>query len=154
MGFIQIIDEDEEILQLILRRRSRLIAKYLQRQRITMKRIETGRTVDFTTYVGLWFNDYPELQFQKDLRFTKTAFRVYKHWNQLRSLLYQFLSFQRLVEITSPAIMGGIPPNTSPSLFPFFPSSLTTFTFNTQQANTILRPDSFFPDQKELGSFL
>ena len=107
MGFIQIIDEDEEILQLILRRRSRLIAKYLQRQRITMKRIETGRTVDFTTYVGLWFNDYPELQFQKDLRFTKTAFRVYKHWNQLRSLLYQFLSFQRLVEITSPAIMGG-----------------------------------------------
>ena len=79
MGFAQILDEDDEnedLLRLILRRRSRFVNKYLQRRRITMERIEAGGTVYFTTYVGTWFNEYPELQFQKDLRLTKRAFRV------------------------------------------------------------------------------
>ena len=80
MGFAQILDEDDEnedLLRLILRRRSRFVNKYLQRRRLTMERIEAGRTVYFTTYVGTWFNEYPELQFQKDLRLTKRAFSLY-----------------------------------------------------------------------------
>ena len=52
MGFAQILDEDDEnedLLRLILRRRSRFVNKYLQRRRITMERIEAERTVYFTT---------------------------------------------------------------------------------------------------------
>ena len=79
MRFLDFVSEDEgdfHQLELIFRRRLRFINRYLERRRDIAERIAAGRTVYFTTYVGTWFNQYPEIQFRKDLRLSKTAFRV------------------------------------------------------------------------------
>ena len=79
MRFLDFVSEDEgdfHQLELIFRRRLRFINRYLERRRVIAERIAAGRTVYFTTYVGTWFNQYPEIQFRKDLRLSKTAFRV------------------------------------------------------------------------------
>ncbi len=54
-----------------------------------MQRIAAGRTVYFTSYVGTWFNLYPEIQFRKDFRLSKTSFSV-KFILTLVILFYSF----------------------------------------------------------------
>ncbi len=68
-------DGDFDLLQHYFRQ-SRFLARYLERRRVTMERINVGRTVYFTTYVGTWYNQYPEVQFREDFRLSKTSFRV------------------------------------------------------------------------------
>ena len=48
-------------LELIFRRRLRFINRYLERRQVIAEGIAAGRTVYFTTYVGTWFNQYPEI---------------------------------------------------------------------------------------------
>ncbi len=79
MRFLEFAAEDDgdfDQLEQKFRRRSRFITRYLERRRVIMQRMVAGRTVYFTSYVETWFNLYPEIQFRKDLRLSKTSFRV------------------------------------------------------------------------------
>lgn len=64
------------LLQYLFRRRNDLFVRLLQRQRVTVQRIQEGREVYFGEYVGNWFHRYPARQFKIDFRFTKEAFEV------------------------------------------------------------------------------
>ena len=78
IGFFQIIDDDDidKIIFEMFHRRNNFFNEYLERERLELETIELNRELYFTTYVGTWFERYPELQFRRDCRFSKTAFQV------------------------------------------------------------------------------
>ena len=80
INFFQLIDDDEgndNVLREFLARRNFIFGEFLQHQRIARQRINANREVFFTTYVGTWFQRYPEIQFQKDFRLSKLSFQVF-----------------------------------------------------------------------------
>jgi hypothetical protein len=81
IAFFQLIgdeDGDADVVREFLARRNYVFDEFLQHQRRARQRInqEANREVFFTTYVGTWFERYPEVQFKNDFRLSKLAFQV------------------------------------------------------------------------------
>jgi hypothetical protein len=71
--FVEIVNEDDDDnfffnLQDLLWRQNNLIARLLQRQRVTIQRIQEGEEVYFGEYIGNWYHRFPAIQFLKDFR--------------------------------------------------------------------------------------
>jgi hypothetical protein len=66
IAFFQLIgdeDGDADVVREFLARRNYVFDEFLQHQRQARQRINANREVFFTTYVGTWFERYPEVQF-------------------------------------------------------------------------------------------
>jgi hypothetical protein len=77
--FFQLIgdeDGDANVVREFLARRNYVFDEFLQHQRRARQRINANREVFFTTYVGTWFQRYPEVQFKNDFTLSKLAFQV------------------------------------------------------------------------------
>ena len=110
IAFFQLIgdeDGDADVVREFLARRNYVFDEFLQHQRRARQRINANREVFFTTYVGTWFERYPEVQFKNDFRLSKLAFQV--GWNTKLLTLsnifhYIELRFQNLMNVVGPVI--------------------------------------------------
>ncbi|EFX69168.1 hypothetical protein DAPPUDRAFT_113915 [Daphnia pulex] len=68
-------DGDANVVREFFARRNYVFDEFLQHQRRARQRINANREVFFTTYVGTWFQRYPEVQFKNDFRLSKLAFQ-------------------------------------------------------------------------------
>ena len=76
IDFFQLISDDDgdiNVVREFIGRRNYIFDEFLQHQRMTRQRINANREVYFTTYVGTWFQRYPEIQFKKDFRLYRNS---------------------------------------------------------------------------------